>query len=95
MGMMGMMPYGMAGLGGSEWLQSLNMSVMYATQIGQMFGMMVQGIGMSAGMVTMTIGQLGQFLGELIGTVDVPNRRIGPQGEDLGELSETEMAVTA
>ena len=87
MGMMGMM--GMMG-GGSEWLMSLNMSVMYATQIGQMVGMMCQGIGMSASMITMTIGHLGKFLGELAGTIPVPERRIGPQGEDMGPMSEPE-----
>ena len=69
---------------------SLNMSVMYATQIGQMIGMMCQGIGMSAGMITMTIGHLGKFLGELVGTIPVPERRIGPQGEDMGPLTEPE-----
>eukprot|EP00944_MAST-04C_sp_MAST-4C-sp1_P004186 g4186.t1 len=84
MGMMGMMG------GGNEWLMSLNMSVMYATQIGQMIGMMCQGIGMSAGMITMTIGHLGKFLGELVGTIPVPERRIGPQGEDMGPLTEPE-----
>merc|ERR1712072_623188 len=41
-------------------------------------------------MITMTIGHLGKFLGELAGTIPVPERRIGPQGEDMGPLSEPE-----